>query len=385
FRLKKPFPLLPFALGKTATPMCPMMPERLANTDPFKHVAELIGSGPYRWVANERVAGSRAVYERFAGYRPRDSGVPGWTAGPKVTHFDRVEWIVIPDDATAAAALQSDEADWWEIPNSDLMPVLKQAGHIRVEVTDPTGVIGFMRMNCLQPPFDNPAIRRAMLGAVDQRDYMIAIAGTDHKMWRDGVGVFCPGTSFATDIGMEVLNSPRDYGQVQKQIQAAGYANQKTVLMVATDTTYRRAMGQVGADMLRKSGLNVDEQDTDWGTLVHRRDNPGPVDKGGWSALFTTLSGLDLSNPSGHAFEANGRKAWFGWPTSPKLEALRAAWYDAPDLAAQKRICADIQRQWWIDVPQVPVGQWLQPTAWRDDIGDIVSGFPVFWGVRRGA
>ena len=385
FRLNKPFPLLPFALGKTATPMCAMMPERLAQTDAFKPVPELIGSGPFRWVAQERVAGSRAVYERFTGYNPREGGTPAWTAGPKVVNFDRIQWMVIPDDATAAAALQSNEADWWEIPNSDLVPALSQAGHIRVEVKDPTGVIGFMRMNCLQPPFSDVAIRRALLGAVNQKDYMAAIAGDDPKMWRADVGVFCPGTAFASDVGMEVLTGPRDLGKVRAAIKAAGYDGARTVLLVATDTNYRRAMGEVGADMLKKSGLNVQEVDTDWGTLVHRRDNPGPVDQGGWSAIFTTLSGLDLSNPSGQAFQANGRKAWFGWPSSPKLEELRAAWYDAPDLATQKRICGAIQQQWWTDAPQLPIGQWFQPTAWRDSLDGIVNGFPVFWGVRRSA
>jgi peptide/nickel transport system substrate-binding protein len=38
FRLKTPFPLLPAALGKTPTPMCAMMPERLAQTDAFKPI-----------------------------------------------------------------------------------------------------------------------------------------------------------------------------------------------------------------------------------------------------------------------------------------------------------------------------------------------------------
>jgi len=28
--------------------------------------------------------------------------------------IDRIEWVVIPDPATAAAALQNGEIDWWE-------------------------------------------------------------------------------------------------------------------------------------------------------------------------------------------------------------------------------------------------------------------------------
>jgi peptide/nickel transport system substrate-binding protein len=51
FRLKRPFPLLPAALGKAPRPMCAMMPERLAKTDPFKQVTEMVGSGPFRFVA----------------------------------------------------------------------------------------------------------------------------------------------------------------------------------------------------------------------------------------------------------------------------------------------------------------------------------------------
>src|SRR3984885_5663324 len=41
FRLKKPFPLLPTALGKSPSLMCAMMPERLASTDPFKQITEV--------------------------------------------------------------------------------------------------------------------------------------------------------------------------------------------------------------------------------------------------------------------------------------------------------------------------------------------------------
>ena len=56
--------------------MLPIMPERLARTDPFKQVTETVGSGPFRFKADERVPGSRVVYERFAGYKPRETGTP---------------------------------------------------------------------------------------------------------------------------------------------------------------------------------------------------------------------------------------------------------------------------------------------------------------------
>ncbi|HBK05597.1 MAG TPA: ABC transporter substrate-binding protein [Acetobacteraceae bacterium] len=383
FRLKKPFPRLPYALGKTSTPMCAMMPERFANFDPFKQLKELVGSGPFRFKADERVSGSRAVYEKFAGYVPRPDGTPGWTAGPKIVHFDRVEWNIIPDEGTAAGALQAGEIDWWEIPTDDLRPVLLKAGHIRVETKDPTGVMGFLKMNCLQPPFDNPATRRALLGAFKQEDFVTAIAGTDPSMWRSRVGVFCPGTDLATDAGLEVMTSPRNMEKVKEALSRGGYDGQTVAMLVATDTPYRKAMGDVGVDAMQQAGMKVDYQAVDWGTAIARRESKAPVDKGGWSGLFTTLSGLDLQVPSGHAFRTSGETGWFGWCSSPRIEELRGQWLDAEDLPSQKRIAEDIQRQWWIDVPHIPIGQWFQPTAWRDSMDGMVDGFPVFWGVKR--
>src|ERR1700721_2367782 len=87
FRLKYPFPLLPDALAKTPPSMCPMMPERLGKPGPYKQITEMVGSGPYRYKVDERVAGSLVVYERNANYVPRPEGTPNGTAGPKIAHI----------------------------------------------------------------------------------------------------------------------------------------------------------------------------------------------------------------------------------------------------------------------------------------------------------
>ncbi|MDI3309161.1 MAG: ABC transporter substrate-binding protein, partial [Acetobacteraceae bacterium] len=172
FRLKRPFALLFDALAKPSSPCCFIMPERIARQDANTPIKEIIGSGPFRWVANERVPGSKVVYARNPDYVPREGGTAEWTAGPKRVHFDRVEWHVIPDASTAAAALQSGEVDWWEQPTADLLPLLQRNRNLVVEQPDPTGLLGLCRFNHLHPPFNNPAIRRALLGAVVQSDYM---------------------------------------------------------------------------------------------------------------------------------------------------------------------------------------------------------------------
>jgi peptide/nickel transport system substrate-binding protein len=383
FRLKSAFPLLPDALAKTPPSICPIMPERLAATDPFKPVTEMIGSGPFRYLPAERVAGSRIVYEKFAGYVPRQGGTPQGTAGPKRVHFDRVEWQIIPDAATVAAALQRGEVDWWLTPDSDLLPPLRADAKIAVANTSPTGFIATMRFNHLTRPFDNPGIRRALLGAITQSDYMQGMVG-DASLWRDHTGYFCPGTPMANDAGMAALTGPRDLAKVQSDLAVAGYRGEKVVLLAPTDIASARALADITADLLKRVGMTVDYQAMDWATLVQRRAKMDPVEQGGWSLFHTSWSGLDMLSPAGHVFlRANGRAAAPGWPSSPRIEELRNAWFKAPDQGFQKAICEMLQQQAFVDVPYIPLGQYFAPTAHRADLQGLLAGTPVFWNVRR--
>src|SRR6266852_854207 len=112
--LKKPFPRMLLALGKSTTPCCFIMPARIAATDPFRQIGEYVGSGPMRFIKNDWVPGARAVFEKFADYAPRQEPA-SWLAGGKSILADRIEWVTMPDPATASAALQNGEIDWWEL------------------------------------------------------------------------------------------------------------------------------------------------------------------------------------------------------------------------------------------------------------------------------
>ena len=319
FRLNKPFALLPSALAKTPGFLPVIMPERIAKTDPFTQVTEMIGSGPYRFKTDERIAGARVVYEKFADYKPREGGTTDWTAGPKVVNFDRVEWTTIPDPTTAAQAIITGEQDWWDYASVDLMGLLQKSRGVKVVVQEPSGQIAIMRMNHLQPPFNNPAIRRAVIGAINQEDVVTAIAGTDKKMWKTGVGYFCPDTPMASQVGMEALTSKRDMTKVKADLKAAGYNNEKVVLMSATDFPVLKAMADVAADALRQAGMNVDYVATDWGSVIARRAKKDPPEQGGWNVFCTAWAGTDHLNPAGHlSIRANGDAAWPGWPSGPE-------------------------------------------------------------------
>ncbi|MBV8914693.1 MAG: ABC transporter substrate-binding protein [Acetobacteraceae bacterium] len=385
FRLKRPFALLPEALGKAAVNMCAIMPERLASTDPYKQVTEMVGSGPYRFKANERVQGARFVYERFPGYTPREGGGrPEWTTGPKVAHFERIEWHIIPDPATAAAALQSGEVDGWERPTGDLLQLLARDRKLKLELVYEMGACMLLRPNHLFPPFDNPGVRRALFHAIDQTEVMIAVMGADPALRKVPCGFFPPGSPMASDTGMAALTEERDYDRVKRDLQAAGYKGEKVAFLVPQDYPIIKAASDVAADMMKRAGMEVEYQALDWGTVTQRRANRNPPSQGGWNAFCTTLSGDEFATPAAHhPLRGTGGQAWFGWPTSPRIEALRDEWLDATDLPAQKRIAAEIQAQAFQDVPYLPLGLFYNPSAYRADLTGILHGFPIFWNLRR--
>ena len=87
--------------------------------------------------------------------------------------------------------------------------------------------------------------------------------------------------------------------------------------------------------MLRQAGNSVDVQSTEWGSVIQRRASKAPVEQGGWSVFFTSFCGIDQFTPTTPlGLRGNGEAGWFGWPTAPRLEGLRDAWFQADGLPA---------------------------------------------------
>jgi peptide/nickel transport system substrate-binding protein len=383
-KLSKPFPKMLFAIGKANPPLAAIMPERIAKTDPFTQIGEYIGSGPMSFNKAQWVPGSSALFERFAGYVPRAEAAQ-WMSGGKRMLFDRIEWQIIPDAATAAAALQSGEIDWWESPIPDVIPLLKRNGSINVDIADPLGNIGSLRMNHLWPPFDNVLARRAVQVALSQEDYMQAVVGDDTNLWKTLPSFFTPGTPSYSDAGGEPLKGERNIAEAKKLLTQAGYKGEKVVLLVATDIPITKAEGDVTADLLTKIGMNVDYVATDWGTVGTRRAKRDAPDKGGWNIFHTWHAGADCINPLPYtALRTNGDKAWFGWPNSPKIEGLIADWYNAADDASGNATIAKIDAASMEFVTYLPTGFFLTYQAWRKNVSGVVKApFPAFWGVQK--
>ncbi len=380
--LKRPLPTLAVLMGTSVFPPF-IMPERLARTDPSRQVTEMVGSGPFRFIDAEYVSGDRVVYEKFAGYQPR-SEPPQWTAGGKVAKVDRIEWHVVPDSATASAALQRGEVDWLEHPLVDLMANLKANKDIEIGIIDPTGWSGFLRFNQLQPPFNNVAIRRAVMMAVNQVDYLRVATGDDASSYTVCKSVFPCGTTYGRPtMGADAM--PGDPAAAAAALKAAGYAGEKVVLLNPNDNPPIGDFATITADALTRIGMNVELVTTDWGTVTQRRAKKEPVSQGGWSMFVSTVNGPAIMNPAvNFLIRGQGERGYFGWYEDAAIETLAQQWLQSADDAERLKLADAIQAEAFRTVPEVPLGQFLQRTAYRRNVHGVLEGPAVLpWNVSK--
>jgi len=242
-----------------------------------------------------------------------------------------------------------------------------------------------MRLNHLQPPLDNPAIRRVLMKAVRQRDFMSAVAGTENTAWREHIGMIAPSSPFANNGGMEALSGTTDDAALRKELVAAGYKGEKIVMLAGSDVPRISAVCQVMADVGRRIGLQIDYLSLDWGTVVQRWNSKAAADKGGYHMFGVYFGALDTANPAAHLLmRGNGQSAFAGWPTSTRYEAARTTFLASTSKVEQKALAKEMQTAAMDDVAYLPLGMYFQPAAYRRDLTGMLTGLPLFTNVRRG-
>lgn len=381
--LNKPYGLMLYALSKPSGVFPAVMPKRLAETPVDVAVTEVIGSGPFEFAADEWVPGSLVVYTRNEDYVPRDEPANG-ASGGKVAKVDRVEWLNIRDQQSAILALQNGEVDYLESPGTDFLPILTSAG-IKTQVTDKLGSQGMIRMNHIQPPFDDIRARRALLYLTDQEQFLQTMFG-DPELYETCAAFFVCGAPLASDAGVE-----DDFGTNKEKAKAlfaeAGYDGEPIVILHPTDVQTMNSSTLVLAEELRSIGVNVDLQTLDYAAMSGRRANRAAPAEGGWHIGLTYWPGLLVSDPIGNTpLQASCDDAWPGWPCNDEMQALINAFPDAETPEAQQELADEIQVMAYQDVvPYVPFGQWFVPIAYSPKLSGVIGmpGTMILWNIEK--
>jgi peptide/nickel transport system substrate-binding protein len=381
-KLKRPMALVPFALGSGVGQIPVIMRASDAESDPMKPITETIGSGPFRFNKAEWRSGAKVVYDRNPDYVPRSEPADG-LAGGRVVKVDRVEWMIMPDPATAAAAIQTGEIDIWEQPSQDLIPVVSRDKNVKVERYSNLSNQAMLRANQLHPPFNNVKARQALAYATDQADFMAGGFG-DEQWWKRCNSYFICGSPNGTEAGAEIFGKP-DLAKARQLLAESGYKGEKLVLSSSMDIAPIGRMAEVAADALRKVGFNIDLQFADWGTVTTRQQNRGTNEQGGWNLFVTTASGATMQSPlTNIGTNMACEKAWSGWPCDAEAEKLRGAFVDAADEASRKLALEALHKRLAEVQPYRVLGQYDQPYAKRANISGVLAA-PVmlFWNIEK--
>jgi peptide/nickel transport system substrate-binding protein len=381
--LKQKFAPMLEALGKPSVVVPFMMPRRIAETDPFKQVDDFTGSGPFILKKEDWRPGEKTVFLKNTRYKPRPEPASG-LAGGKAVFLDRVEWVWIPDPATAVNALLNGEIDMLETANYDSLPLLERDKNIRV-ISSKTSNQYTFRMNWLIPPFNNAKVRQAAFTAFGQEEFLQANIG-DKRFYRTCKALFTCDTPLAMTVGFEnVLNS--DINKARELLKEAGYDGTPVVLLHPTDLDVISKLPLVAKSQLEKAGFKVDLQSMDWNTLVSRvSTKKGPVSEGGWNAFATSWVQVDILDPLMTPYlNASCEKARAGWPCDEGIENLRDQYMRAATLEEKKKIVEAVQRREAEVVTHIPLGEWFGVSAVRANVTTAAVPPPVtvLWGVTK--
>jgi peptide/nickel transport system substrate-binding protein len=381
--LNKPFGLVEYILAGPGAPIAGIMREADAKRPNNVPLTNPIGSGPFRYVAGERESGHRVVFDRNPDY-PARVEPPDGAAGARVVKVDRVEWDIIPDPTTAANALVTGEADFWDTVTPDLIPFLKEHG-ITVRRTASLPAASWVRPNFELPPFNNEKARQALALLFDQKEFMEAVAGAAH--WSTCYSFSVCGSVLGTEVGSEPYRKP-DPARAKQLLAEAGYAGQTVIIVGTPQLPIVNALSQVMAQRLRDIGVKVDLQMGDWATVFKQVNTP--VQKGGrpWNLVgiyalggtwFHPLTNVLLDTSCGPAATAS-----MGMPCDPEGEALRQAVLAAPDDAARKAAFETFQRHAWQFIPYIPAGQFDINNAYRSNISGVLDGYVInYWNMEK--
>jgi peptide/nickel transport system substrate-binding protein len=382
-RLKEPFRFVEFLLGGSNGIAGSIMREQEAMTDPYTPITEIIGSGPFRFVKSEYRPGAKLVYEKNPFYVPRSEPASGFSGG-KLVKVDRVEFIIIPDATVAIAALRNGEVDFIDSPSLDVVPTVANDPNIAVGEVWPIETYAVLRPNSIQPPFNNVKARLALAYMSDQREYMTAAYG-DPKYWRECYAYWVCGSPNGTEVGSEDFHHP-NLEKARQLIIESGYKDEKVVLIGGADVPAYNTLTMITADRLKKIGINVDLQLSDWGSVSARRAKKDPPDQGGWNLFHTSANGAQLASPlvSPSTIMTCDGKNFVGWPCDKKEEDLRQQYIQETDPEKQNALVEAMHRRLWQVIPYVPLGQLKQPFLWRKNISGVLKANTlVFWNIVK--
>ena len=224
-----------------------------------------------------------------------------------------------------------------------------------------------------------------MLAAIDQREVMAAVMGGDPENAIAPIGFLQSGKPEVDQAGMAAVRTRRSPAEVKAMLDRAGYAGERLVLLHPSDHVYYNPTSSVVSQLLSECGFNIDDQVMDWARckLGAPAGSRWPMAAGRCSAPWRRcrITAIPCWRRS---FAATGRRAGSAGPRTRRWRGFTKPGCSPPTRGSRHRLETAYQLRAFEFLPFIPLGRFLQTSAWRDNARGILKGpSAVFWNVEK--
>jgi peptide/nickel transport system substrate-binding protein len=349
FELSEPQPSLPVLLASAFSVVYPChVPQATMRTRP-------IGTGPFKFVEFNRGTSIRLV--RNPDYWKKDR-----------PYLDEITFRMIDSRATRMLAFATGEFDITfpaDVSVSLMKDVKARAPNAICEVIT-TGTQSNLMVNRVNPPFDNPDLRKAMSLAIDRKAF--------NTLLMEGLGLIggamLPKPAGEWGMPPEMVSSLTGYGpdtdkniaEAQAIMQKIGYSDAKP-LQIKIQTrnlpTYREP-AVILADQLKKiyivSELDILET-PQWYARLARKDY----------TIGLNVTGVSVDDPDGNLIESYSCKSERNYTQycNAEVDRLLVAQSRELDKEKRKKIVWDIERLLVDDAARPSINFGVAANCWQ--------------------
>jgi peptide/nickel transport system substrate-binding protein len=285
-----------------------------------------VGTGPFKFVSWEPDQGIT-----LEAYKEHTWASPYFT-NPGPPYLDGAQYLIMPEDATRLAALQTGDIDM--IAGSDAVPIDKIAQLERMSgvkvVTAPQAGLVYAYINTTIPPLDDQRVRQAMNYAVDKQKLIDLVLGGNAEPARSPVG-----SAFASMYTDEVTHYDYNLEKAQQLMQEAGVEDGFDLEFLLLDGAIFRRIGEVVKEDLSKININVQLQSLPVAELFAK----APDRTSGMYFFWYTYSDADIVYQMLHS----GESIDWSFQENPELDALIEKQRVEFDPVARREIFKQIQ------------------------------------------
>jgi peptide/nickel transport system substrate-binding protein len=336
FRLDKPSALFLASLARTDCAMTGVMHRDSVKAD--GSFDKPVGTGPFKLAEWKR--GEFIRLERFADYASLPGKIDG-LSGAKRPLVDEVRFVIIPDSATAKAALLRGDVDIVpDVANADVAE-LKKTDKVELSVVSSMGLVGLI-IQTRDPVMGNVKLRRAIDAAIDKTELVGAVT--------DGIGK--PNSSIVPSLSayhgpVQKQGAAYDPAAAKKLLTESGYKGEKIVMLANKRYPQSFDAAVIAQQMLKNAGINIEIEVLEWATQLDR------YNKGNYQIQAFPYSGrldpaLSFDSMTGPK-DKQPRKLW----DDPQVQALLDKSMVVGDKAQRQAIFDDLHKRFVADVPMV--------------------------------